>query len=196
MGRLWIVMCFVCVAVGVCGCNLDKDYSMRSGSYQAENWKGKEFMRMRFYREGITTPRFFVGKMERLHGDYRGLLRMDNPTFSEEILLELLDGEKKVLGNYELHFGLRPDEYDPEVERLVARGVKRRHLTVDTLVVPYFEDLEWVRFRVPYHKKYNAEFKVKHDKIVDLDSPYNRVRKRDLGMESKYGDERDDQNGY
>ena len=68
MGRLWIVMCFVCVAVGVCGCNLDKDYSMRSGSYQAENWKGKEFMRMRFYREGITTPRFFVGKMERLHG--------------------------------------------------------------------------------------------------------------------------------
>lgn len=99
---------FLCLCVWIIfsctGCHIGKDYSPRTGSYQAENLKTDHYLQIVIYREGTVSPKFYLGTMTLLHGDYRALLRMDNPTFSEEILLEVLDENKKLINEFELHF--------------------------------------------------------------------------------------------
>ena len=77
---------------------------MRTGSYQAENLKTTTFLEITVYKYGNISPVFYLGDIRMLKGDYRGMLKIDNPTFSEDVLVELLDEDKKLIHEHEAQF--------------------------------------------------------------------------------------------
>jgi len=124
---------------------------MRSGSYQARNLKALYFLDITIYKEGSLSPKFYLGDVKLLKGDYRGALRMDNPTFSEDLLVELLDENRELLSEHEMNFWQRPADDDPKADKLVlTEGVKRRNLTVENVIVPYDRRITWIKLKKQY----------------------------------------------
>lgn len=150
------------LSFAVSGCNMHKDHSMRSGSYQARNLKALYYLDITIYKEGSLSPKFYLGDVKLLKGDYRGALKMDNPTFSEDLLVELLDENRELLSEHEMNFWQRPADDDPKVEKLViSEGVKRRNLTVENVIVPYDSRITWIKLKKQYIR-FNQE-KIKQD---------------------------------
>jgi len=140
-------------------CRMDKDYSMRTGSYQAENLKTTTFLEITVYKYGNISPVFYLGDIRMLKGDYRGMLKIDNPTFSEDVLVELLDEDKKLIHEHEAQFWEHPDDDDPMLEVLIRRGAKFKYLTMDKVIVPYDENIAWIKLKKQYIRFY-------HDRII------------------------------
>ena len=92
---------------------------MRSGSYEAANLKALYYLDITIYKEGSLSPKFYLGEVKLLKGDYRAVLKMDNPTFSEDLLVQLLDEKRELLSEHEMNFWQRPADYDPKVNFLV-----------------------------------------------------------------------------
>lgn len=135
----------------VSSCNMDKDYSMRSGSYEAANLKALYYLDITIYKEGSLSPKFYLGEVKLLKGDYRAVLKMDNPTFSEDLLVQLLDEKRELLSEHEMNFWQRPADNDPKVNFLVlTKGAKRKRLTVERVVVPYDRRITWIKLKKQY----------------------------------------------
>lgn len=162
------------LSLATSGCNMHKDYSMRSGSYQARNLKSLYYLDITILKEGSLRPKFYLGDVKLLKGDYRGALQMDNPTFSEDLLVELLDENKELLSEHEMNFWQRPADDDPKVEKLVlTEGVKRRNLTVENVIVPYDRRITWIKLKKQYIR-FNQE------KIIqDLPDYYRQGQEQD-----------------
>lgn len=151
MIRLLFILLLGLLNLVVSGCNMHKDYSMRSGSYQARNLKALYFLDITIYKEGSLSPKFYLGDVKLLKGDYRGALRMDNPTFSEDLLVELLDENRELLSEHEMNFWQRPADDDPKADKLVlTEDVKRRSLTVENVIVPYDRRITWIKLKKQY----------------------------------------------
>lgn len=141
------------------GCNWNKDHSMRSGSYQAEHTESEFYLAVTFYMDGTIRPDFYLGNVRMIRGDYRAMLKMDNPTFSEDALVELLDQNKKLMGEYEIQFWQRPADDDPQVKILAYKGVKRKNLRVETIYIPYSEEIAWFQIK-------DQLIRLNHNKII------------------------------
>ncbi|NCC59709.1 MAG: hypothetical protein EOM12_02005 [Verrucomicrobiae bacterium] len=161
------------LSLATSGCNMHKDHSMRSGSYQARNLKSLYYLDITILKEGSVTPKFYIGDVKLLKGDYRGALQMDNPTFSEDLLVELLDENRELLSEHEMNFWQRPADDDPKVEKLVlTEGVKRRNLTVENVIVPYDRRITWIKLKKQYIR-FNQE------KIIQELPDYYRLGQQD-----------------
>ncbi|MBO4545712.1 MAG: hypothetical protein J5773_08020, partial [Verrucomicrobia bacterium] len=80
-------------------------------------------------------------------------------TFSEDALVELLDEDKKLIHEHEAQFWEHPDDDDPMLEVLIRRGAKFKYLTVDKVIVPYDENIAWIKIKKQYFRFY-------HDRII------------------------------
>lgn len=151
MNRFAFILLLGVLSLAAIGCNMYKDHSMRSGSYQARNLKSLYYLDITILKEGSLRPKFYLGDVKLLKGDYRGALKMDNPTFSEDLLVELLDENRELLSEHEMNFWQRPADDDPKVEKLVlTEGVKRRNLTVENVIVPYDRRITWIKLKKQY----------------------------------------------
>lgn len=172
MTKSFVVALLGVALLCVCGCKMDKDYSMRTGSYQASNLKATYYLDLQIYKEGDVKPRFYLGPVKLIKGDYRAVLRMDNPTFSEDLLVELLDSDRTLMSEHEVNFWRHPDDDDPYVPVLIRKGAVRRKLTVEHLVVPYSKQIAWLKLKKQY-------IRFNHEEIIqELPGQYRQDREK------------------
>jgi len=176
----------------LCGCkaieeDLELDYSPRSGSYEASNLDNGYYLRIAIAREGFSSPKYHIGPIRLLKGDYRGALMPENPTFSEDAIIHVLDEEKKTLGSYELHFDAAFDD-DEFIQKLMnKKAIPLKRLSIDYLYIPYSQNIRWLLIQKPLvSKKAGKLIPFKHSKILqDLPLHYRTDRESTLDPISK-----------